>query len=73
LLGRLHDLAAVSACCCPRSAGGDETEPAVYVAASEELRRAPTLSIAWKRIRRQQFLPLIAAYLEPAAGHAILR
>src|SRR5260370_41045106 len=38
LLGRLHD-ARLFRMLLPRSAGGDETEPAVYVAAVEELAR----------------------------------
>src|SRR5450755_259062 len=53
----------------PRSAGGDETEPAVYVAAIEELARHDA-SIAWNTFAINSS-SLIAAYLEPAASHAI--
>src|ERR1700716_2862611 len=53
----------------PRSAGGDETEPVVYVAAIEELARHDA-SIAWNAF--VAYSPaLIAALLEPAANHAI--
>jgi alkylation response protein AidB-like acyl-CoA dehydrogenase len=45
LLGRLHD-SRLFRMLLPRSAGGDETEPAVYVAAIEELARHDA-SIAW--------------------------
>ena len=53
----------------PRSAGGDETEPAVYVAAIEELARHDA-SIAWNAFVANSSA-LIAAYLEPAVNHAI--
>jgi alkylation response protein AidB-like acyl-CoA dehydrogenase len=53
----------------PRSAGGDETEPAVYAAAIEELARYDA-SIAWNAFVANSST-LIAAYLEPAANHAI--
>ena len=53
----------------PRSAGGDETEPAVYVAAIEELARHDA-SIAWNTFALNS-ASLIAAYLEPAVNHAI--
>jgi alkylation response protein AidB-like acyl-CoA dehydrogenase len=53
----------------PRSAGGDETEPAVYVAAIEELARHDA-SIAWNAFVANSS-SLIAAYLEPAVNHAI--
>src|SRR6476620_411155 len=53
----------------PRSAGGDETEPAVYVAAIEELARHDG-SIAWNAFVSNSSC-LIAAYLEPAVAHAI--
>ncbi len=53
----------------PRSAGGDETEPALYVAAIEELARHDA-SIAWNAFVANSSA-LIAAYLEPAANHAI--
>src|SRR5256886_4337814 len=53
----------------PRSAGGDETEPALYMAAIEELARHDA-SIAWNVFVANSSC-LIAAYLEPAANHAI--
>src|SRR5260221_7250185 len=68
LLGRLHD-SRLFRMLLPRSAGGDETEPAVYVTAIEEL--APhDASIAWN-VFVANSSPLIAAYLEPPANHAI--
>ena len=68
LLGRLHD-ARLFRMLLPRSAGGDETEPAVYVAAIEELARHDA-SIAWNAFVANSSA-LIAAYLEPAVNHAI--
>jgi alkylation response protein AidB-like acyl-CoA dehydrogenase len=53
----------------PRSAGGDETEPAVYVAAIEELAQRDA-SIAWN-VFVANSSSLIAAYLEPAVNHAV--
>ena len=53
----------------PRSAGGDETEPAVYVAAVEELARHDA-SIAWN-VFVANSSALIAAFLEPAVNHAV--
>jgi len=53
----------------PRSAGGGETEPALYVAAIEELARHDA-SVAWNVFVANSSC-LIAAYLEPAANHAI--
>src|SRR3954447_6503148 len=53
----------------PRSADGDETEPALYVAAIEELARYDA-SIAWNVFVANSSC-LIAAYLEPAANHAM--
>ena len=53
----------------PRSAGGDETEPALYVAAIEELARHDA-SIAWNVFVANSSC-LIAAYLEPAVNHAV--
>src|SRR3954463_13487013 len=53
----------------PRAAGGDETEPALYVAAIEELARYDA-SIAWNVFVANSSC-LIAAYLEPAANHAM--
>ena len=68
LLGRLHD-SRLFRMLLPRTAGGDETEPAVYVAALEELARNDA-SIAWNTFTANSSA-LIAAYLEPAANHAI--
>src|SRR3977135_2101221 len=68
LLGRLHD-SRLFRTLLPRSAGGDETEPAVYVAAVEELARHDA-SIAWNTFTINSSC-LIAAYLEPAVSHAI--
>jgi indole-3-acetate monooxygenase len=68
LLGRLHD-SRLFRMLLPRSAGGDETEPAVYVAAVEELARHDA-SIAWN-VFVANSSALIAAFLEPAANHAV--
>ena len=68
LLGRLHD-SRLFRMLLPRSAGGDETEPAVYVAAIEELARHDA-SIAWNAFVANSSA-LIAAYLEPAVNRAI--
>src|SRR2546421_5659712 len=68
LLGRLHD-SRLFRMLLPRSAGGDETEPAVYVAAVEELARHDA-SVAWNVFVANSSC-LIAAYLEPAANLAI--
>ena len=68
LLGRLHD-SRLFRMLLPRSAGGDETEPAVYVTAVEELARHDA-SIAWN-VFVANSSALIAAFLEPAANHAI--
>jgi alkylation response protein AidB-like acyl-CoA dehydrogenase len=68
LLGRLHD-SRLFRMLLPRSAGGDETEPAVYVAAVEELARHDA-SIAWNAFVANSSA-LIAAYLEPAVSDAI--
>jgi alkylation response protein AidB-like acyl-CoA dehydrogenase len=68
LLGRLHD-SRLFRMLLPRSAGGDETEPAVYVAAIEELARHDG-SIAWNTFVANS-AALIAAYLEPAVSRAI--
>jgi indole-3-acetate monooxygenase len=68
LLGRLHD-SRLFRMLLPRSAGGDETEPAVYVAAIEELARHDG-SIAWNTFVANS-AALIAAYLEPAISYAI--
>jgi indole-3-acetate monooxygenase len=68
LLKRLHD-SSLFRMLLPRSAGGDETEPAVYAAAIEELARHDA-SIAWNAFVANSSA-LIAAYLEPAANRAI--
>jgi alkylation response protein AidB-like acyl-CoA dehydrogenase len=68
LLTRLHDQR-LFRMLLPRSAGGDETEPAVYVAAIEELARHDA-SIAWNAFVANSS-SLIAAYLEPHVNHAI--
>jgi len=68
LLGRLHD-SRLFRMLLPRSAGGDETEPAVYVAAVEELARHDG-SIGWNAFVANSS-SLLAAYLEPAVNHAI--
>src|SRR6202165_3031229 len=69
LLGRVHG-ARRFRMLLPCSAGGDETEPAVYVAAIEELARHDA-SIAWNAFVANSSC-LIAAYLEPAVNHAML-
>jgi indole-3-acetate monooxygenase len=53
----------------PRSAGGEETVPAVYVAAVEELARHDA-SIGWIAFVSNSSA-LIAAYLEPAVAGAV--
>src|SRR3982074_1465591 len=68
LLGRLHD-SRLFRMLLPRSAGGEETEPAVYMAVVEELARHDA-SIAWNAFVANSSA-LIAAYLEPAVNHAI--
>ena len=68
LLGRLHD-ERLFRMLLPRSAGGEETEPALYVAAIEELAQHDA-SIAWNAFVANSSA-LIAAYLEPAANRAI--
>src|ERR1700733_10608867 len=68
LLVRLHD-SRLFRMLLPRSAGGDETEPAVYVAAVEELARHDA-SIAWI-VFVSNSSALIAAFLEPAINHAV--
>ena len=68
LLGRLHG-SRLFRMLLPRSAGGDETEPAAYVAAVEELARHDA-SIAWNAFVANSSA-LIAAFLEPAVNHAI--
>src|SRR3977135_1220069 len=68
LLGRLHD-SRLFRMLLPRSAGGDQTEPAAYVAAVEELARHDA-SIAWNAFVANSSA-LIAAFLAPAVKHAI--
>src|ERR1043165_2886368 len=68
LLGRLHD-SRLFRMLLPRSAGGDETEPAVYVAAVEEL-AGHDGSIGWNAFVANSS-SLLAAYLEPEVNHAI--
>jgi alkylation response protein AidB-like acyl-CoA dehydrogenase len=68
LLERLHD-SRLFRMLLPRTAGGDQTEPAVYVAAIEEL-ASHDASIAWNTFALNS-ASLIAAYLEPAVNHAI--
>src|SRR5579864_808600 len=68
LLARLHE-SRLFRMLLPRAAGGDETEPQLYVAAIDELARYDA-SIAWNAFVANSSA-LIAAYLEPAAGHAI--
>jgi alkylation response protein AidB-like acyl-CoA dehydrogenase len=68
LLGRLHD-SRLFRMLLPRSAGGDETEPALYVGAIEELARHDA-SVAWIGFTTNS-AALIAAYLEPAVNRAV--
>ena len=68
LLNRLHD-SRLFRMLLPRSSGGDETAPAVYAAAIEELARHDA-SIAWN-VFVANSSSLIAAYLEPAVNQAI--
>jgi indole-3-acetate monooxygenase len=68
LLGRLHD-SRLFRMLLPRSAGGDEIEPTVYVAAIEELARQDA-SIAWNAFVANSS-SLIAAFLEPEVNQAI--
>jgi indole-3-acetate monooxygenase len=68
LLGRLHD-SRLFRMLLPRSAGGDEAEPALYVAAIEELARHDA-SVAWNAFVANSSA-LIAAYLEPAVNHTV--
>src|SRR5271154_3257799 len=68
LLGRLHD-SRLYRMLLPRSAGGDQIEPTVYVAAIEEL-AGHDASIAWN-VFGANSASLIAAYLEPAVSHTI--
>jgi alkylation response protein AidB-like acyl-CoA dehydrogenase len=68
LLERLHD-SRLFRMLLPRSAGGDQIEPMVYVAAIEEIARHDA-SIAWNTFAINS-ASLIAAFLEPVANRAI--
>jgi alkylation response protein AidB-like acyl-CoA dehydrogenase len=68
LLDRLHS-SRLFRMLLPRSAGGDQIEPAVYVAAVEELARHDG-SIGWCTFVANSSCAL-AAYLEPVANRAI--
>jgi alkylation response protein AidB-like acyl-CoA dehydrogenase len=68
LLWRLHD-SRLFRMLLPRAAGGDETEPAVYVAAIEELAEHDA-SIAWNAFAANSSA-LISAYLEPAVNYVV--
>jgi indole-3-acetate monooxygenase len=68
LLARLHD-SRLFRMLLPRSAGGDETEPSVYVAAVEELARHDA-SIAWNAFVANSSA-LIAPFLELEVSRAI--
>jgi alkylation response protein AidB-like acyl-CoA dehydrogenase len=68
LLEHLHD-SRLFRMVLPRSAGGDQSEPATYVAGLEEIARHDA-SVAWNSFAINSS-SLIAAYLEPAASHAI--
>src|SRR5437588_12199878 len=69
LLERLHD-SRLFRMLLPRSAVGDETAPALYVAAIEELGRHDA-SIAWNAfVANSSFL--IAGHLEPVANYSIV-
>lgn len=68
LLERLHE-SRLFRMLLPRAAGGDETEPALYLAAIEELARHDA-SIAWNVFVANSSC-LIAAYLQPTANHAV--
>ena len=65
LLARLHD-SRLFRMLLPRSAGGDETEPAVYVAAVEELARLAStkgvavtqLALAWLLAQGDDIVPI---------------
>lgn len=68
LLKRLHD-SRLLRMLLPRAAGGEETEPALYVAAVEELARHDG-SVGWNAFVANSS-SILAAYLEPATNHAI--
>src|SRR5260370_39721418 len=66
LLGRLHE-SRLFRMLLPRSAGGEETQPAVHVAAIEELAQHDP-SVAWD-VFVANSSALVAAYLAPAVNH----
>jgi alkylation response protein AidB-like acyl-CoA dehydrogenase len=68
LLSRLHEQR-LFRMLLPRAAGGDQTEPAAYVAAIEEI-AAHDASVAWNTFAINSS-SLIAAFLEPEASRAI--
>ena len=68
LLERLHD-SRLFRMLLPRATGGDEMEPAVYLAAVEELARRDA-SVGWIAFVTNSSA-LIAAYLEPAVARAV--
>jgi len=68
LLGHLHE-ARLFRMMLPRSAGGDQVEPAAYIAALEELARHDA-SLTWNTFAINSS-SLIAAFLEPDVNHAI--
>ena len=68
LLEQMHD-SRLFRMLLPRSAGGDETEPMVYMAVLEELARHDA-SIGWNTFTANSSA-LIAAYLEPAVNRTI--
>jgi indole-3-acetate monooxygenase len=68
LLGHLHE-ARLFRMLLPRSAGGDETEPSVYVAALEEI-AGHDASVGWNTFTANSSA-LVAAYQEGEANRAI--
>jgi indole-3-acetate monooxygenase len=68
LLGHLHE-ARLFRMLLPRSAGGDETEPSVYVAALEEI-AGHDASVGWNTFTANSSA-LVAAYQEVEANRAI--
>jgi alkylation response protein AidB-like acyl-CoA dehydrogenase len=68
LLGRLHE-SRLFRMVLPRAAGGDQSDPALYVGGLEEIARHDA-SVAWNTFAINSS-SLIAAYLEPDASLAI--
>jgi alkylation response protein AidB-like acyl-CoA dehydrogenase len=68
LLGRLHD-ARLFRMLLPRSAGGDQVEPAAYLAAIEEI-AAHDASVAWNTFAINSS-SLISAFMDPEAASAV--